>query len=119
MTMIEDAARDALRQEFLQQEAFGAGIVAEDTDTGLMMIQGDFDLRALSQAAARVIVEACAKVTEQFQCTMCGQWFDPSPGAGHYDEDCPKGHASWDQPDRDVAAAIRALLENANDHANT
>lgn len=55
-------------------------------------------------------IEDAAKLVPTVNvCRTCKTpFFDPP---GHYDEDCPKGRASWEYPTRtDIAQALRDLI---------
>jgi predicted Zn-ribbon and HTH transcriptional regulator len=69
------------------------------------------DTDALAEYAEKVRAEERRKaanlVIDARQCRSCGVVFD-SLNELHTDEDCQKGHASWERADREaIAAAIR------------
>ncbi len=67
-------------------------------------------IEAAITAAERRGLEKAARLTENaWACRSCGAVFDQYDDP-HEDENCPKGHASWEHATKpQVASAIRAL----------
>ncbi|QXI63379.1 hypothetical protein CP157_01097 [Paracoccus marcusii] len=110
------AQRNALRERAEAAEAERDRQYDENVNRIAMQARAENERDAARRAEAAAwndAIEAAAQWAEDgFTCRACNAPFLTS--VGHYDEDCPKGRASWDGLPRDqLPIRIRALRRAA------